>query len=141
MNAHSERISATPSVPSRVDGARVNGPWIYGPWLDLIVGCGAWSAPLLGAALLLTQTRTHAWVVAFYLLALAFNYPHFMATVYRAYHTRADFEKYKIFTLHITLLLVLTGILLHASYQLFPWIFTLYILGARGTTPARISAC
>jgi len=103
-------------------------PWIYGPWLDLIVGCGAWSAPLLGAALLLTQTRTHAWVVAFYLLALAFNYPHFMATVYRAYHTRADFEKYKIFTLHITLLLVITGILLHASYQLFPWVFTLYIL-------------
>jgi tetratricopeptide (TPR) repeat protein len=103
-------------------------PWIYGPWLDLIVGCGAWSAPLLGAALLLTQTRTHAWVVAFYLLALAFNYPHFMATVYRAYHTRADFEKYKIFTLHITLLLVLTGILLHGSYRLFPWVFTLYIL-------------
>jgi tetratricopeptide (TPR) repeat protein len=118
MTAHSQTISATPPA----------SPWIYGPWLDLIVGCGAWSAPLLGAALLLTQTRTHAWVVAFYLLALAFNYPHFMATVYRAYHTRADFEKYKIFTLHITLLLVLTGILLHASYQLFPWVFTLYIL-------------
>jgi tetratricopeptide (TPR) repeat protein len=103
-------------------------PWIYGPWLDLIVGCGAWSAPLLGAAVLLTQTRSHAWVVAFYLLALAFNYPHFMATVYRAYHTRADFEKYKVFTLQITLLLVLSGALLHASYRLFPWVFTLYIL-------------
>jgi tetratricopeptide (TPR) repeat protein len=118
MTAHSQ--SAATAEPA--------SPWIYGPWLDLIVGCGAWSAPLLGAALLLTQTRTHAWVVAFYLLALAFNYPHFMATVYRAYHTRADFEKYKIFTLHITLLLVITGILLHASYQLFPWVFTLYIL-------------
>jgi tetratricopeptide (TPR) repeat protein len=107
--------------------ARPSGPWIYGPWLDLIVGCGAWSAPLLAAALWLTQTHTHAWVVAFYGLALAFNYPHFMATVYRAYHTRADFEKYKIFTLHITLLLVLTAVLLHASYKLFPWVFTLYI--------------
>jgi len=93
-----------------------------------LVGCGAWSAPLLAAALWLTQTHTHAWVVAFYGLALAFNYPHFMATVYRAYHTRADFEKYKIFTLHITLLLILTGVLLHASYRLFPWVFTLYIL-------------
>jgi tetratricopeptide (TPR) repeat protein len=107
--------------------ARSGGPWIYGPWLDLIVGCGAWSAPLLLAAFWLTQTHTHAWVVAFYFLALAFNYPHFMATVYRAYHTRADFEKYKIFTLHITLLLVLTGVLLHTSYRLFPWVFTLYI--------------
>ncbi len=111
-----------------ISAARPNGPWIYGPWLDLIVGCGAWSAPLLGAALWLTRSHAHAWVVAFYLLALAFNYPHFMATVYRAYHTRADFEKYKIFTLHITLLLVLTGVLLHASYRLFPWVFTLYIL-------------
>jgi len=116
-STHTETISA----------ARPNGPWIYGPWLDLIVGCGAWSAPLLAAAFWLTRSHTHAWVVAFYLLALAFNYPHFMATVYRAYHTRADFEKYKIFTLHITLLLVLTGVLLHASYQLFPWVFTLYI--------------
>ena len=118
MSTQAENISA----------ARPNGPWIYGPSLDLIVGCGAWSAPLLGAALWLTRSHTHAWVVAFYLLALAFNYPHFMATVYRAYHTRADFEKYKIFTLHITLLLVLTGVLLHASYRLFPWVFTLYIL-------------
>ncbi len=118
LNSHGETNSA----------ARPAAPWIYGPWLDLIVGCGAWSAPLLGAALWLTQTHTHAWVVAFYLLALAFNYPHFMATVYRAYHTRADFEKYKIFTLHITLLLILTGILLHASHRLFPWVFTLYIL-------------
>ncbi|MGB9069105.1 MAG: tetratricopeptide repeat protein [Candidatus Acidiferrales bacterium] len=118
MNSHADTISVPPNA----------SPWIYGPWLDLIVGCGAWSAPLLGAALLLTQPRSHAWVVTFYLLALAFNYPHFMATVYRAYHTRADFEKYKIFTLHITLLLVLTGVLLHTSHGLFPWIFTLYIL-------------
>jgi tetratricopeptide (TPR) repeat protein len=113
--------------PTTTATARPKEPWIYGPWLDLIVGCGAWSAPLLAAALWLTRSHTHAWVVAFYLLALAFNYPHFMATVYRAYHTRADFEKYKIFTLHITSLLVLTGILLHASYRLFPWVFTLYI--------------
>jgi len=117
----------TRNQPASISAAHPTGPWIYGPWLDLIVGCGAWSAPLLAAALWLTRSHTHAWVVGFYLLALAFNYPHFMATVYRAYHTRADFEKYKIFTLHITLLLVLTGILLHASYRLFPWVFTLYI--------------
>ncbi len=76
-----------------------------------------WAAP----------STSHFWVVGFYLLAIIFNYPHFMATVYRAYHTRETFEKYKFFTLHLTLLLVLTGILLHASYRLFPWVFTLYI--------------
>ncbi|HTS13353.1 MAG TPA: tetratricopeptide repeat protein [Candidatus Limnocylindrales bacterium] len=102
-------------------------PWIYTPWLDLLVGCGAWSAPLLAVAMWLTPLYAHGWAVGFYLLAIIFNYPHFMATVYRAYHTREDFEKYKIFTLHVTLLLVLTGVLLHASYQLLPWVFTLYI--------------
>ncbi len=102
------------------------GPWIYRPWLDLLVGCGAWSAPLLALAWLV-PSGAHSWVIAFYFLAIVFNYPHFMATVYRAYHTREDFEKYKFFTLHLTLLLVLTGILLHASYRLLPWVFTLYI--------------
>ncbi|MGD0404642.1 MAG: tetratricopeptide repeat protein [Candidatus Acidiferrales bacterium] len=104
-----------------------SAPWIYSPWLDLLVGCGAWSAPLLGVAMLMSPTHTHGWVVAFYALATVFNYPHFMATIYRAYHTRENFEKYKFFTLHITLLLALTAILMHASPRLFPWVFTLYI--------------
>jgi tetratricopeptide (TPR) repeat protein len=103
------------------------GPWIYRPWLDLLVGCGAWSAPLLAIAAWLTASHTYGWTVGFYLLAVIFNYPHFMATIYRAYHTREDFEKYKFFTLHLTLLIVLTGILLHTSYRLLPWVFTLYI--------------
>jgi tetratricopeptide (TPR) repeat protein len=104
-----------------------SGSWIYGPWLDLLIGCGAWSAPLLAVALLMTPAHTHAWAMTFYLLAIVFNYPHFMATIYRAYHTRADFEKYKFVTLHVTLLLVLTGIVMHASPRFFPWLFTLYI--------------
>jgi len=102
-------------------------PWIYRPWLDLVVGCGAWSAPLLAIAAWLTPSHTHGWAVAFYLLAIVFNYPHFMATIYRAYHTREQFEKYKFFTLHLTLLMAVTAVMLHASYRLVPWVFTLYI--------------
>ena len=102
-------------------------PWIYGPWLDLVVGCGAWSAPLLAVAAWLTPANTHGWAVGFYLLAIVFNYPHFMATIYRAYHTREDFEKYKFFTLHVTLVLAATAVVMHASPRLFPWVFTLYI--------------
>jgi len=113
--------------PTAVPGTVPASPWIYGPWLDLIVGCGAWSAPLLAVALWLTSANSRGWIVGFYLLAVVFNYPHFMATIYRAYHTREDFEKYKFFTLHVTLLLALTGILLHTKYRLLPWIFTLYI--------------
>ena len=115
--------SAGPSTPS----ARPQSPWIYRPWIDLTVGCGAWSAPLLLAGFYFANSYGHAWSVAFYFLALLSNYPHFMATVYRAYHTRDEFEKYRIYTVHVALLLILAGVLTHVWYGLLPWIFTLYI--------------
>jgi tetratricopeptide (TPR) repeat protein len=123
MSTRAESIG----IPKSAAASPRPSPWIYGPALDLIVGCGAWSAPLLAVAMWLTPVNTHGWAVGFYLLALVFNYPHFMATVYRAYHTRADFEKYKFFTLHLTLLLALTGAVVHLVPALLPWLFTLYI--------------
>jgi tetratricopeptide (TPR) repeat protein len=101
--------------------------WLYSPSLDLIVGCGAWSLPLLSFAYFFSASSTLTWSVAFYVLALFFNYPHYMATIYRAYHTAADFQKYRIFTVHITLLVALTIILSHVWVQALPWIFTIYL--------------
>ena len=112
------------SAPTPASGPN---PWIYRPWIDLLIGCGAWSAPLLLLAFYATTSYARAWAVAFYFLALLCNYPHFMATVYRAYHTRTEFEKYRIFTVHIAILLALAGIVAHVWYPLLPWIFTLYI--------------
>jgi tetratricopeptide (TPR) repeat protein len=102
-------------------------PWIYNPWLDLIVGCGAWSAPLLLLSYFSLASNARAWSVAFYVLALFFNYPHYMATIYRAYHRAKDFQKYRIFTVHITALLLLTLLLSHFWLRLLPWIFTIYL--------------
>jgi tetratricopeptide (TPR) repeat protein len=73
------------------------------------------------------QSYSRAWVFAFYFLALLLNYPHFMATVYRAYHTQSEFAKYRVFTVHVALLVTLAGVLAHLWYPLVPWIFTLYI--------------
>jgi tetratricopeptide (TPR) repeat protein len=101
--------------------------WIYRPELDLVVGCGAWSVPLLALAYFSSVANTLAWSVIFYALALVFNYPHYMATIYRAYHTEEDFRKYRIFTVHITLLVVLTVILSHFWVRALPWIFTVYL--------------
>ncbi len=101
--------------------------WICGPWLDLVVGCGAWSAPLLLIAAYVSGSKASAWSFGFYLLALLFNYPHFMATVYRAYHTYDEFSKYRVFTVHLAILLALAGIIAHLWNPLLPWIFTLYI--------------
>jgi len=102
-------------------------PWIYNPWLDLIIGCGGWSAPLLLISYLSLASSTRIWAVAFYVLALFFNYPHYMATIYRAYHRAEDFEKYRVFTVHITALMLLTLVLSHIWLGLLPWIFTLYL--------------
>src|ERR1700674_211640 len=117
------------STPQQSPAAPIStqSPWIYNPWIDLLVGCGAWSAPLLLLSFYATSTYSRAWGVAFYFLALLFNYPHFMATVYRAYHTQTEFEKYRLFTVHTALLLGLAGLVAHLWYPLLPWIFTLYI--------------
>ena len=101
--------------------------WIYNPALDLIVGCGAWSAPLLLLAYSMGNSNLFAWSVAFYALALFFNYPHYMATLYRAYHTAEDFQRYRIFTVHITAVVALTVLLTHFYPRLLPWVFTLYL--------------
>ena len=107
--------------------AQAAAPWIYSPWLDLIVGCGAWSAPLLLLSYLSLASSARTWSVLFYALALFFNYPHYMATIYRAYHRAEDFQKYRVFTVHITALVVLTLLLSHYWLRLLPWIFTIYL--------------
>jgi tetratricopeptide (TPR) repeat protein len=121
--SRNERAGAPPLPAS--SGAS-SSPWIYRPWLDLLVGCGGISAPLLLAAWL-AASHARGWAFGFYFLALIFNYPHFMATIYRAYRTREEFQKYRIFTLHMTALIALTAILAHADFRLVPWVFTLYI--------------
>jgi tetratricopeptide (TPR) repeat protein len=102
-------------------------PWIYNPWLDLIIGCGGWSAPLLLISYLSLASSTRMWAIVFYVLALFFNYPHYMATIYRAYHRAEDFQKYRVFTVHITALMLLTLVLSHVWLGLLPWIFTIYL--------------
>lgn len=104
-----------------------SSPWIHNPWLDLIVGCGAWSAPLLFLSYASISSSTRVWSIVFYALALFLNYPHYMATIYRAYHRAEDFEKYRIFTVHITALILLTLVMSHYWLRLLPWIFTIYL--------------
>ncbi len=116
-----------PDAPSLGHSTDQQSTWVYRPWFDLIVGCGAWSAPLLFLSNYISTSSTKQWSFAFYSLALLFNYPHFMATVYRAYHSYGEFARYRIFTLHLTLLLAFTGLVAHLWHPMLPWIFTLYI--------------
>ncbi len=101
--------------------------WIYTPTIDLLVGCGAWSAPLLLLTTVVASSKTAQWSFAFYLLALLFNYPHFMATAYRAYRSYDELTRYRFYTIHVALLLALAGVVAHLWYPALPWIFTVYI--------------
>lgn len=125
----SSRISAVEDVGTAPNGngTQARNPWVYRPWIDLLIGCGAWSAPLLLLTHFVSRSSAAGWSFTFYLLALLFNYPHFMATVYRAYHTYDEFSKYRFFTVHVALLLACAGLIAHLWYPLLPWIFTLYI--------------
>jgi hypothetical protein len=83
--------------------------------------------PLLVLAYPLAGANAPLSSAVFYALALAFNYPHYMATVYRAYRTREDFDRYRLFTVYVTGILALTLILAHVFYRMVPWLFTLYV--------------
>ncbi len=112
---------------SKLTASAKSTPWIYNPALDLIVGCGAWSAPLLLVSYFAIASSARTWSIVFYLLAFFFNYPHYMATIYRAYHRAEDFQKYRVFTVHITALVLATLVLSHAWLRILPWIFTIYL--------------
>lgn len=114
-------------MPNHKPETTVPGPWIYNRGVDLVVGCGAWSIPLLLFSYLTTTSSAMAWSIGFYGLALVFNYPHYMATLYRAFRRPEDFRRYKIFTVHITGLVLLTLLLSHFYLNALPWIFTLYL--------------
>lgn len=104
-----------------------SSPWLFNPALDLLVGCGAWSLPLLAVTFWL-GTREAAYVsFAFYFLGVFCNQPHYMATVYRAYRTPGDFHKYRFFTLYVTVFIGLTALVVHLAPALFPWLLTIYL--------------
>lgn len=112
---------------SAITNENGDSKWIYGPKTDLIIGCGAWSVPLLLLTLYGTANFPQTVITIFYALALFFNYPHYMATIYRVFRTKEEIAKYKIFTVHVTLLIVLLVVLSHFSPYLLAFVFTLYL--------------
>src|SRR5208337_80684 len=59
--------------------------WIYGPWIDLVVGCGAWSAPLLLVTAYVSGAQASHWSFAFYFLdccsIIRISWPRFIARI------------------------------------------------------------
>jgi hypothetical protein len=100
--------------------------WVHSSVLDLFAGCGAWSLPLLLLPYL-PATDVPVGITVFYALALIFNYPHYFATIYRAYHTRGDFNRYGFYTKTLTAFLLLAWIAAETSPRVLAFLFTLYV--------------
>jgi tetratricopeptide (TPR) repeat protein len=109
-------------------GADRSKLWVDRPWIDLLIGCGGWSAPLLIISYFLLDNEARRWASVFYGLALVCNYPHYMATVHRAYARRDDRARYRLFTTYVTGLLVLIAAAVHVRPELLPWLFTIYVM-------------
>jgi tetratricopeptide (TPR) repeat protein len=101
--------------------------WIGRPWIDLLIGCGGWSLPLLALSYTLVAGDVPRWSAVFYGLALACNYPHYMATIYRAYG-RDDRGAHRLYTHWLTGALIALGVAAHAWFPLVPWLFTAYVM-------------
>jgi hypothetical protein len=119
-------MDASPA-PAPVATVPPRSIWIARPWVDLLVGCGGWSLPLLAISYGLTGEAARQWSSAFYTLALISNYPHYMATVYRAYG-RSDRGAHRLYTVWGTGALVALGALAHVELTLLPLLFTAYIV-------------
>ena len=104
------------------DAAPATRPiWIGRPWIDLVVGCGGWSLPLLLVSYFLVDADAPL-VGGLLRLALVCNYPHYMATIHRAYGARRS-RAYRLFTHHLTAPRAL-GVAAHVGPALLPWLFT-----------------
>ncbi len=116
--------SAAVTAPAPVPRSN---PWIFNPAVDLLVGCGAWSLPLLAITFYLSQRDAVHLSFVFYFLGVFCNQPHYMATVYRAYRTPEDFNQYRFFTVYVTVFILLTAVIVHLAPALFPWLLTFYL--------------
>jgi hypothetical protein len=125
--AKSRKATAPPPPPAPRVAAAARSIWIDRPWIDLLIGCGGWSIPLLLVSYTLVERDVPTWSAVFYGLALVCNYPHYMATIYRAYG-RDDRGAYRLYTHWLTAALIALGVAAHAWFALVPWLFTAYIL-------------
>ncbi len=110
-------------------GAAGSDRWLFGRGPDLWVGCGLGYITLVPVLLIYGLANdVRAWPLgAVIALGLLINAPHYGATVLRVYADRTDRAKYRWFTLHATLALVLALAVGSHSWWVASILITFYL--------------
>lgn len=121
-------MSVDSAQGSGASGESSGSPWLFGPAADLLLGYGLGyllTVPLL--LLLVAQQTLSVWpqwlAVGF---ALFVSYPHYGATILRAYEKREERRKYFLFTVHASIALAILLVVGTRSPFVGSLLFTIY---------------
>ena len=105
-----------------------NDRWLFGPGRDLFLGCGVGYAVVL-VAFLVGGNELKAWapmgLLAFVLLFT--SVPHYGATLMRVYNERESRRRYAVFSVWISLVLLVAFAVACHWYELGSGLFTVYL--------------
>ena len=105
-----------------------SAPWLFGPVPDLLLGCGLLYVALFVAFLFAgPQIRNAQAHYIFPALILLFSGPHYGATLLRVYEQRAERQRYAIFSVYATAVVVIAFIGSLYNAVLASWLATLYL--------------
>jgi hypothetical protein len=83
------------------------GPWLFGPARDLFLGCGLYYVIVFAALAVAGDSVRAALPLGLAFLPITFlSFPHYGATLLRAYGTAEDRRRYRFFTIWTTAVLV-----------------------------------
>ncbi|MCP4499926.1 MAG: hypothetical protein GY822_08190 [Deltaproteobacteria bacterium] len=102
--------------------------WLAHPIADIVVGCGAWSLPFILVVGALSGHWVERIATLFYALVLVVNFPHYAATVHRAYRSKEGMHNHKLSMVWGTLLILGALVYVHLNPTSLAWLFTLYLL-------------
>ena len=121
-------MNATSAQDQGASSERSGSRWLFGPASDLLLGYGLGYLLTIPLLLLLVAQQSHSewpqWIAVG--LALFVSYPHYGATILRAYEKREERRKYFLFTVYATIALALLLVVGSRRPFIGSLLFTIY---------------
>lgn len=102
--------------------------WLVHPLVDLLVGCGAWTLPLLALALMFSEGGQVNALIVLGVLLLICNWPHYAATWHRAHAAGIATPRQREAAKLLAAGFAVVVLFLFMNPRFLPWAFTVYLL-------------